>query len=162
MRKAILVLSLAATLAGLSPVAHADLGSFLQGVNKQALSDIRNFNDKLSRQFGIPVPNVDAIVRSVPNPADAFMILHLGQIAHVAPEVVLEKYKRSKGKAWGSLAQELGIKPGSREFHALKRGDMSFTGERSGGAGYDREGAGKGHGKGQGREKAQGKGHGKD
>ena len=26
------------------------------------------------------------------------------------------------GKGWGNLAKTLGIKPGSREFHALKRG----------------------------------------
>ncbi|HEY0664922.1 MAG TPA: hypothetical protein VGD24_02545 [Gallionella sp.] len=161
MKKAVLMLLLAATLASLPFAAQADLGSFLQGVNRQALSDIKSFNDKLSRQFGIPVPNVDAIVKSVPNPADAFMILQLGQMAHVAPEVVLEKYQRSKGKAWGSLAKELGIKPGSREFHALKRGNLSFTGERGGEAGYRRD-EDHGHGKGAGKEKGQGKEHGKD
>jgi len=157
MKKAILMLSLAAGLMGTSLVAHADLNGFLKNVNNRALSDIKNFNDMLSRQFGIPVPDVEAIVRSVPNPADAFMILQLGEMAHVAPAVVLQKYQRSKGKGWGNLARELGIKPGSPEFHALKRGNLSFTGERSGNA-MEQGGGGQGQGLGQGR----GKGHRKD
>lgn len=156
MKRSVLMLSLVVGLAGMSPAAHADLNSFLQGVNKQALADIRNFNDMLSRQFGIPVPDVDAIVKRVPDPADAFMILQLGEMAHVAPAVVLQKYERSKGKGWGNLARELGIKPGSRDFHALKRGDLSFTGERGSNA-VERKGGGQGngreHGKGKGRDK---------
>lgn len=155
MKKAMLMLSLAASLMGTSLVAHADLNGFLESVNNRALSDIKNFNDMLSRQFGIPVPDVEAIVRSVPNPADAFMILQLGEMAHVAPAVVLQQYQRSKGKGWGNLARELGIKPGSPEFHALKRGNLSFTGERSGNA-TEQGGGGQGHGQGR------GKGHRKD
>lgn len=159
MKRTFTALSLAAILAGLSPIAHADLNSFLQGVNSQALHDIKNFNDKLSRQFGIPVPDVEAIVRTLPNPGDAFMIFQLGQMANVAPSVVLQKYQRNQGKGWGRLAQDLGIKPGSPEFHALKRGDLAFTGVRSGGAmqrdddrrgGPDEGGPGRGHGGGRG------------
>ncbi|MBI4809440.1 MAG: hypothetical protein HY799_10895 [Nitrosomonadales bacterium] len=156
MKRTVLMLSLAASLLGIAPVAHADLNSFLQSVNKQALSDIRNFNDMLSRQFGIPVPDVDAIVRRVPDPADAFMILQLGEMAHVAPALVLQKYERSKGKGWGNLARELGIKPGSREFHALKRGDLSFTGER-GGMAMERKGGGQGSGREHGNSKGKGR-----
>jgi hypothetical protein len=159
MKKILLVLSLATMLAGVSPAAHADLNDFLKSVNKQAVSDIKNFNDKLSRQFGIPVPDVEAILRSVPDPADAFMILQLGEMAHLAPAVVLQKYRRSKGKGWGNLAKELGIKPGSSEFHALKRGDLAFTGERKADA-MERKGGGQG--KGQSQEKSRGKGRQKD
>ena len=155
MKRVFLMLSLATILAGTAPAAHADLNDFLRSVNNRALSDIRNFNDMLSRQFGIPVPDVEAIVRSVPNPADAFMIFQLGEMAHVAPAVVLQKYQRSKGKGWGNLARELGIKPGSAEFHALKRGDLAFTGER-GGAALEQRGGGRGQGNGR------GKGHQKD
>jgi hypothetical protein len=54
-------------------------------------------------------------------------------------------YKQSKGKGWGVIAKELGIKPGSPEFHALKRGDFAFTGEPGGGG----ESHGKGKGKGR-------------
>lgn len=133
MKKTVLVFSLAASMVCLAPVARADLNGFLASVHKQALSDIQKFNNHLSKQFGIPVPDVEAIVRSVPKPEDAFMILQLSQMSHKSPEVVMEKYQRNKGQGWGNLAKELGIKPGSREFHALKRGNLSFTGERGSG-----------------------------
>lgn len=164
MRKIILMSLLAASLMGASSIALADLNGFLGSVNRQALSDMKNFNSKLSSQFGVPVPDVETIVRSVPNPADAFMILHLSHMSHLAPQVVLQRYQRNKGKGWGNLALELGIKPGSAEFHALKRGDLSFNGVRGGGAVGKGKGQDSFHGKDkkQDREKGQGKGHGKD
>ena len=48
------------------------------------------------------------------------------------------------------MAQELGIKPGSKEFHALKRGDFQLKGSRES----------DGH-PGKGKEKKHGKGHGR-
>ncbi len=170
MKKTVLMLSFAASLAGKSLVAHADLNSFLMSVNNQALNDVRNFNDRLSRQFGIPVPDVEVIVRTVPNPADAFMVLQIGQMAHMEPHLVLRQYQRSQGQGWGRLAQDLGIKPGSPEFHALKRGDLAFSGMGSG-RGYERGGdyaeddeGGRGHGhdNGHGHGHGNGRGHGRD
>ncbi len=163
MKKSVLMLSLAASLVSIAPAAHADLNSFLANVNNQALHDIINFNNKLASQFGLPVPNVEAIVRSVPNPADAFMVLQLSQMSHMEPNMVLQKYQRSQGRGWGDLAHELGIKPGSPEFFALKRGDLSFTGMRSGGSmsamrGDDHDDDGPGNGRGHG----HGRGHGRD
>lgn len=177
MKKVFLIFSFTVGLAGMSPAVHADLISFMQGVNKQALSDITTFNDKLSKQFGIPVPNVEAIVKSLPNPADAFMVLQLSQMAHVAPEVVINKYQRNKKRGWGNMAHELGIKPGSAEFHDLKNGNLAFTGRRHGDyAGRDDRdnryeyrnkheddddrGHDRGHGKG--RDNGHGKGRGRD
>ncbi len=124
--------------------AYANLDSFLKNVNIEAQTDMKNFAVKLSAQFGVPGARVDAIIRSTSSPADAFMVLQLGQMAHKQPEAVLQTYQHGKGKGWGELAKELGIKPGSPEFHALKRGDLHFTGEPGGNGG---------HGKGKGKEK---------
>lgn len=150
MKKAILMLSFAASLMSLSSAAFADLNSFLKNVNVQAQADSKNFSIRLSRQFGVPVPNVDALIRSVPAPADAFMVLQLGQMSNRQPEVVLQMYQRNKGKGWGVIAKELGIKPGSPEFHALKRGNLSFTGVHSEDA-AEHSGGGRGQGNGRGR-----------
>jgi hypothetical protein len=79
------------------------------------------------------------------------MVFQLGQFARVSHERVLEVYQPSRKKGWGAIAKELGIKPGSAEFHALKRGDLHFTGQPSG---YDETpGKGKGKGKGKGHNK---------
>ena len=53
-------------------------------------------------------------------------------------ELVLADYNKHRAKGWGAIARDLGIKPGSKEFHALKEGD--FTPGRKG----EKE---KGHGK---------------
>lgn len=138
-----LILSLVMIMAGMVSVAHADLDSFLKSVNIEAQADMGDFSVKLSAQFGTPVPDVNAIIKAVASPADAFMVLQLGQMAGKEPEVALQTYRRSRGKGWGAIAQELGIKPGSPEFHALKSGDLSFTGE-SGGGHKGEKGKGKG------------------
>ncbi len=144
MKKIGLALSLLVIIVSTASVAHADLDSFLKSVNVQAQTDMKNFSVKLSAQFGVPVPQVEAIIKSVEAPAEAFMVLQLGQMADKQPEVVLQTYQRSKGKGWGELAQELGIKPGSAEFHALKRGELSFTGQPGGGGQREEKGKGKG------------------
>ncbi len=151
MKKISVFAVLAVLILGLAAVAHADLNDFMRRVNEQAKSDINRFNAKISAQFGIPVPRVEDILKKVPSPADAFMVFQLGQMANKQPDVVLHTYQASRDKGWGAIAHELGIKPGSPEFHALKRGDLQFTGEPGDGSG--------GHGKGKGKK---GKGHNKD
>lgn len=125
-------------------VASASLDSFLSNVNVQARADLPGFSLRVSAQFGVPVPQVEAVLRTVATPADAFMVFQLGQMAHKPPETVVQTYQTHKGKGWGVIAKELGIKPGSREFHALKNGDLVF-GETSA--------HGPGTGKGKGRTK---------
>ncbi|MBW2158166.1 MAG: hypothetical protein JRG87_16245 [Deltaproteobacteria bacterium] len=89
------------------------------------------------------------ILKSVVKPADAFMCIQLGLMTGKTPETVVEKYRKSKGKGWGNIARELGIKPGSAEFHALKRGDFGFY--------YDSPGESKGKGKNKNKGKGKGK-----
>lgn len=150
MKKILFTLSLVFLALGSASVAHADLEDFLRRVDAQAREDLGRFNVGLSAQFGLPVPRVDVIVKSVPNPADAFMVLQLGLMTGRPPEAVLRTYQANRGKGWGAVAKELGIKPGSREFHALKRGDFVYSGEPGGGSG---KGHGKSKGKGKGKEK---------
>ncbi len=99
----------------------------------------------MSAQFGVPVPQVQAILTRVDTPADAFMVFQLGQMAHKQPKVVLQTYRTHRGKGWGVIAKQLGIKPGSKEFHALKNGDLVY-----GAAPADGASKGKGKGKGKG------------
>ena len=129
-------------------VASATLDSFLSSVNVQAQADLPGFHAKVSAQFGVPVPQVEAVLGMVATPADAFMVFQLGQMAHRPPETVLHTYQTHKGKGWGVIAKELGIKPGSREFHALKSGDLVY-----GDAATSSSGKGKGKGKGKGHNK---------
>ena len=138
-------------LALLSPLAAfaGGLEDFLANVNIQARADLPGFSAKISAQFGVPLPKVQAVVQTVREPADAFMVFQLGQMSGKQPERVMEVYAPGKSKGWGVIAKELGIKPGSAEFHALKSGNLSFSGTPSGND--DTPGKGKGKGKGHGK-----------
>lgn len=132
----------------LGSTAMADLNGFLANLNVQAHSDLPGFKARIAAQFGVPAPRVEAVFAHVSSPADLFMTFQLGQMAHMPPETVLKTYRVSSKKGWGAMAKELGIKPGSAEFHALKRGDLHFTGQAVGNNAGPGQGKGKGKGKG--------------
>ena len=134
-----------------SPAVAGDF-DWVRDFNLQAQADPSGFRAKLATRFQIGDARIDAVIGNVAKPADAYMVLRLGEMSHHPPEYVLSKYKAEKKKGWGALAKSLGIKPGSEEFHALKRGqDLYGPGE----------GKGSGKGKGKGKDKG-GKGKGKN
>lgn len=146
------VLALAAAL----PAAARDgLDDFLSSVNVRAQANMPGFYATVSAQFGVPDAQVRAVLSSVGEPSSAFMIFQLGQMSQQPVDRVLQVYRngRNTGKGWGMMAKELGIKPGSREFHALKNGDFSYGGN----TGNTGQGHGQGHGNGHGHGK-----HGED
>ena len=147
-----MLLLLAAMLLG--GEARADLNIFLDGLNTQARGNTHDYGLRLSSQFGVGVPVVQSLLRSVAVPADAFMCLQLGQMLGLPPERVLTTYQQNRGQGWGVVAQSLGIKPGSPEFHALKQGNFTLTGAPAGYGGaavVDDQGGGHGKGKGKGK-----------
>ncbi len=126
-----------------SPVlASSDLDIFIKNLNVEAQADLGAFKVRLSTQFGVPVPKVEAVMASVGTPGDAYMCFRVGQVASKPIEVVTKEYQRSKGEGWGVIAKNLGIKPGSKEFQELKRGNL----------GRDDSGSSKGKGKGKGKK----------
>ncbi len=118
-------------LSSVSVVMAGDFG-WIPGFNRRAEADLPAFRASLSARFNIGAVQIDAILTNVPSPADAYMIFHLGEMSGKPVDYVLGQYKTGKGKGWGVLAQSLGIKPGSREFHALKQGDDLYKGGHEG------------------------------
>lgn len=84
-------------------------------------------------------------------PADIYFALEMSRVSQRPVDDVVRIYKVRKLNGWGEIAKELGIKPGSPEFHALK----NSAGKKS--AKY-KEGKGP---KGS-KEKNKGGGHGND
>jgi hypothetical protein len=154
MKRIVVAIAFAFIVSGLPGVAHADLDGLIQNLNVQAKVDMGKYSVQLATQFGVPQAQVTAIIRKVDSPADAFLCLQLGRMTNKDPERVLQTYQNHKGKGWGAIAKELGIKPGSPEFHALKRGDFALTGQPGGGAEH-------GHGNGGGHGQGHGRGHGR-
>jgi len=100
-------------------------------LNFQAQADPSGFRARLATRFKIGDVQVDAVLSNVEDPADAYIMLRLGEMSGRPVDHVMEKYSHNKGKGWGALAKSLGIKPGSREFHALKSGhDLNESNRR--------------------------------
>jgi len=141
--------------------AVADDFDWIRNFNIQAQADPSGFRARLATRFKIGDAQVDAVISNVRSPADAYIALRLGEISGRPVEYVLGKYDRYEGKGWGALAKSLGIKPGSEEFHALKRGHDPYGGNDRIQAffsvnshGNGRDGA-EDHGKGKGKGKKQ-------
>lgn len=134
------------------PAAARDgLDDFLTSVDMRAQASMPGFYATVSAQFGVPDAQVKAVLSTVGEPSSAFMIFQLGEMAHQPVDRVLEVYRngRNTGKGWGMMAKELGIKPGSREFHALKNGNFAYGANRDGSPGRSGDNPGRGHGKGR-------------
>lgn len=142
------ILALASILLFYAPLASAGggLDEFLRNLNVRAEADPDGFSATLSTQFHVSGVQVKAVLSTVDHPADAFMVFQIGDFCGRPSDEVLRVYRGNPGKGWGVIAKELGIKPGSAEFHALKNGDLHFGADAPGGKG---KGNGKGRGKGK-------------
>ncbi|MGB9731221.1 hypothetical protein [Calditerrivibrio nitroreducens] len=107
-----------------------DLDNFLMNLNMQIGNDKTSFEADLSTTFGSNEMKVKSVVASVDKPADAYMVFRLAEVTKKQPEEVLLVYKKHKEKGWGKVAQELGVKPGSREFHELKENKLKNHGKK--------------------------------
>jgi hypothetical protein len=130
-----------------------DLDVFISNLNAEARVDLGAFKARVSTTYGVPMAHVEAVFGSVQTPADAYMVFRVRELSGRPEAAVLDEYRADKGKGWGAMAKDLGIKPGSPEFHALKKGW-----DDAGGPG---NGKGNGNGKGGKKDKGNGKGNGK-
>jgi hypothetical protein len=123
------------------PASIAGDFDWMKDFSVKAEADPSGFRAQLGARFKIGDAEINAVLSNVDNSADAYMALRLGEMSGKPTEEVIEKYKAEKRKGWGSLAKSLGIKPGSKEFRALKNGDDLYGSER------DSKSKGKGKGK---------------
>ncbi len=148
--KLLIILALVVMLQlGVATAAVARDFDWLDDISVQAEADPSGFRARLAARFKIGDVEVKAVLSNVNKPADAYLVLRLGEMSRRPTEYVIAEYRSNKGKGWGVLARSLGIKPGSREFHALKRGHDLY------------DGSGKDKGSGQSRGKGKGKGRSK-
>jgi hypothetical protein len=151
------------TLLVVSSAAIASDFGWTKDFNIQAQADPSGFRARLATRFNLGDVQVKAVLSNFDSPADAYMMLRLGEMSGRSTGYVVEKYRNNKGKGWGALAKSLGIKPGSEEFHALKSGH-DFQGGNNHGqvlySSYDRghvnsvdNDHGKGGGKGKGKKR---------
>jgi hypothetical protein len=99
----------------------------LHNLNKVAHADLDDFINKLSGTFGISKDWIENLVKrhNVP-PADVYMIARTASVTKHPIDTVQKNYMANRGQGWGAIAKHLGIKPGSKEFQALKNDDTGL------------------------------------
>jgi hypothetical protein len=115
----------------LSSVAVAGDFDWIKDLNIQAQADPSGFRARLGARFKIGDVEINSVLGNVENPADAYMVLRLGEMSGQPTAYVISEYRSDKSGGWGALAKSLGIKPGSSEFHALKNGQDLYSSENT-------------------------------
>jgi hypothetical protein len=105
----------------------AQLDGDLQYLNEAAQKNLKGFCNDLSYHYGAEAGIVDRLINKAGMaPADVYMAAKVRILSHRSWDEVLREYKENNGKGWGVIAKNLGIKPGSREFHELKDDDSGM------------------------------------
>ena len=127
-----ILLGVSVILFALSSVAAAKDFGWVDDFNIRAQADPSGFRAQLATRFHIGDAQISAVLGNVSSSADAYIVFRLGEMSGYPTDRVLREYQSGKGKGWGVTAKSLGIKPGSKEFHALKRGHDLYNGQGSG------------------------------
>ncbi|MBW3551349.1 MAG: hypothetical protein KY442_11245 [Proteobacteria bacterium] len=97
--------------------------SYLEDVNRYGARYRSPFVDEMVRYYGAPRDLVAALLAERGwAPGDVYYACAIAQIIGRPCRYVVERWERDHAQGWGAVARELGIKPGSPEFHRLKRG----------------------------------------
>ncbi len=139
LRKAFIIaiaLAFSATL-GAGAAWAGDFDLMLKEIEFEASTDIGGYKASLAVDFGASDKTISLLLeKEKMRPGDAYMALKVSRVSGKPLEAVVAEFRKSKGKGWGVIAKNLGIKPGSAEFHALKERGGKGKGqtiEKSGG-----------------------------
>lgn len=81
------------------------------------------FIDEMVRYHGAPRDLVrDLLVNERWAPGDIYYACSIAAITGRPCRAVVDEWERDHGQGWGVVAKRMGIKPGSAEFHRLKKG----------------------------------------
>lgn len=95
----------------------ADLGR----INVSAQADFGGFKTEMASMYGVPQIRIEELHTSLQmSPADIYFFLEIGRVTRRPSAEIITVYQAQRKNGWGAIAKELGIKPGSSAFHALK------------------------------------------
>jgi hypothetical protein len=80
------------------------------------------FIANMSATYNVPKVRMEALINIEKlTPGDIYMAAEISKIKKCPFNTVIDEYNKNKGKGWGVVSKRLGIKPGSKEFHELKK-----------------------------------------
>lgn len=101
-------------------VGDLEMDNLLTDIHNQALKDINSFTKDVATTFNVVNSKVVAALKILA-PGDVYMAAQLSLSINKPFDEVVKTYEANKSKGWGAIAKEMGIKPGSAEFHAMKK-----------------------------------------
>lgn len=100
--------------------------SRLDDVNRYGSRYQQPFVDEMVRYYGAPRSLVSSLLTERNwAPGDIYYACAIAQIIGRPCRHVVDEWERDHAQGWGNVAKQMGIKPGSSEFHRLKRGFVS-------------------------------------
>lgn len=97
------------------------LDSELNSINVSARADFGKFKAEMGVNYNISEQRIEHFHAELHmEPAEIYFALEMSRISGRPVDDVIEIYKKNKGLGWGEIAKQMGIKPGSPEFHQLK------------------------------------------
>ncbi len=95
----------------------------LGDINQYGMQHRGMFINEMVAHYGAPRDLVvDLLVNRRWAPGDVYYACAIARVAGVPCRNVVNEWDRDHGQGWGVVARRMGIKPGSAEFHRLKRG----------------------------------------
>ena len=110
------------TLFIVSSVAVAGDFDWVRDFNIKAEANPSGFRARLEARFQVGDLEINAVLDNIEKPSDAYILFRFGEMSNQPIDHIVENYKAYRGRGWGVFAKSLGIKPGSKDFHALKQG----------------------------------------
>ncbi|MGQ0828415.1 MAG: hypothetical protein ACT4ON_08470 [Bacteroidota bacterium] len=120
-----------------------EIDGILKNINEKAKDNLEAFAKDVSTKFDVVKSKIEKAIKTM-HPGDVFMSAQVASIIKKPFEEVTKTFEANKHKGWGTIAKDLGIKPGSAEFHEMKKVMKSHG---------DSKGNGKGNGKGKEKDK---------
>jgi hypothetical protein len=100
-----------------------ELNASLVKIDADASVNFSLFKSDVSTTYNVPEAKItNWSVQLGMKAGDIYFALELARISKRPIDEVVKIYTSNKQKGWGAIAKDLGIKPGSPEFHALKGG----------------------------------------
>ncbi|MDB4835088.1 hypothetical protein OAH12_00720 [Cyclobacteriaceae bacterium] len=108
----------------------------LNTINAEAKVNIAGFDATLKADYNISSKEITHLRVDVGmQPAEIYMLCEVSKLSGKSISEVETSYVKNKGKGWGVIAKEMGIKPGSAEFHAMKNKAKNKSSKGKGGNG---------------------------
>ena len=90
-------------------------------INTYGRGDPDYFYDDMYSSYGVPRDYVrELYTQRRWAPGDIYYACALAELLNRPCREIVREYDQHPGQGWGALAQRMGIKPGSEQFHALK------------------------------------------